>query len=104
MLRGVTANLMFTDLILRVFNEGICIMSGAFEPAVMARIFPRYSFTFSCTQAGQESGEILSGGRMGAKIISALMYDLIPRWHTQPVYSRVADFNMIAVLSQSGSV
>ena len=71
---GVTANLMFTDLILRVFNEGICIMSGAFQPAVMARIFPRYRFTFSCTQ--QESGEILSGGRMGAKIISALMYDL----------------------------
>ena len=99
MLRGVTANLMFTDLILRVFNEGICIMSGAFQPAVMARIFPRYSFTFSCTQPGQKSGEILSWGENGLKIISALMYDLIPRWHTQPVYSRVADFNMIAVLS-----
>ena len=89
MLRGVTANLMFTDLILRVFNEGICIMSGAFQPAVMARIFPRYSFTFSCTQAGQGSGEILSGGRMGAKIISALMYDLIPSWHRRPVHSLI---------------
>ena len=89
MLRGVTANLMFTDLILRLFNEGICIMSGAFHPAVMARIFPRYSFTFSCTQLGQESGEILSGGRMGAKIISALMYDLIPRWHRRPVHSLI---------------
>ena len=89
MLRGVTANLMFTDLILRLFNEGICIMSGAFHPAVMARIFPRYSFTFSCTQPSQESGEILSGGRMGAKIISALMYDLIPRWHRRPVHSLI---------------
>ena len=101
---SVTANLMFTDLILRVFNEGICIMSGAFQPAVMARIFPRYSFTFSCTQPGQKSGEILSWGENGLKIISALMYDLIPRWHTQPVYSLVADFNMIAVLSQWVSI
>ena len=84
---GVTANLMFADLISRVFNEGICIMSGAFQPAVMARIFPRYSFTFSCTQPGQESGEILSGERMGAKIISALMYDLIPRWQRRPKHS-----------------
>ena len=101
---SVTANLMFTDLILRVFNEGICIMSGAFQPAVMGRIFPRYSFTFSCTQPGQKSGEILSWGENGLKIISALMYDLIPRWHTQPVYSLVADFNMIAVLSQWVSI
>ena len=67
MLQGVTANLMFTDLILNVFNGGICIMSGAFQPAVMARIFPRYSFTFSCTQPSQESGEILSGGEWGRK-------------------------------------
>ena len=104
MLRGVTANLMFTDLILRVFNEGICIMSGAFQPAVMGRIFPRYSFTFSSTRAGGEVGRFYLGLRMEAKIISALMYDLIPRWHTQPVYSRVADFNMIAVLSQWVSI
>ena len=97
---SVTANLMFTDLILRVFNEGICIMSGAFQPAVMGRIFPRYSFTFSSTRAGGEVGRFYLGLRMEAKIISALMYDLIPRWHTQPVYSLVADFNMIAVLSQ----
>ena len=97
---SVTANLMFTDLILRVFNEGICIMSGAFQPAVMGRIFPRYSFTFSSTRAGGEVSRFYLGLRMEAKIISALMYDLIPRWHTQPVYSLVADFNMIAVLSQ----
>ena len=75
MLQGVTANLMFTDLILNVFNGGICIMSGAFQPAVMARIFPRYIFGFLCThcthrhthcthrhtqhtQPGQESGQI----------------------------------------------
>ena len=83
MLQGVTANLMFTDLILNVFNGGICIMSGAFQPAVMARIFPRNSFTFSCT------GEILSWERMGAKIISALMYDLIPSWHRRPVHSLI---------------
>ena len=97
---SVTANLMFTDLILRVFNEGICIMSGAFQPAVMGRIFPRYSFTFSSTRAGGIVGRFYLGLRMEAKIISALMYDLIPRWHTQPVYFLVADFNMIAVLSQ----
>ena len=101
---SVTANLMFTDLILRVFNEGICIMSGAFQPAVMGRIFPRYSFTFSSTRAGGEVGRFYLGLRMEAKIISALMYDLIPRWHTQPVYSLVADFNMIAVLSQWVSI
>ena len=101
---SVTANLMFTDLILRVFNEGICIMSGAFQPAVMGRIFPRYSFTFSSTRAGGEVARFYLGLRMEAKIISALMYDLIPRWHTQPVYSRVADFNMIAVLSQWVSI
>ena len=100
MLRGVTANLMFTDLILKVFNEGICIVSGAFQPAVMARIFPRYSFTFSSTRAGGEVGRFYLGFRMEAKIISALIYDLIPRWHTQLVYFLVADFNMIAVLSQ----
>ena len=91
---SVTANLMFTDLILRVFNEGICIMSGAFQPAVMGRIFPRYSFTFSSTRAGGEVGRFYLGLRMEAKIISALMYDLIPRWHTQPVCSLVSDFNM----------
>ena len=101
---SVTANLMFTDLILRVFNEGICIMSGAFQPAVMGRIFPCYSFTFSSTRAGGEVGRFYLGLRMEAKIISALMYDLIPRWHTQPVYSLVADFNMIAVLSQWVSI
>ena len=89
MLRGVTANLMFTDLILRVFNEGICIMSGAFQPAVMARIFPCYSFTFSCTQPGQKSGQILSWGENGLKIISALMYDLIPRWQRRPKNSLI---------------
>ena len=60
-------------------------MSGAFQPSVMAHIFPRYSFTFSCTQPGQ----ILSGGRMEAKIISALMYDLIPRWQRLPAYSLI---------------
>ena len=75
-------------------------MSGAFQPAVMGRIFPRYSFTFSSTRAGGEVGRFYLGLRMEAKIISALMYDLIPRWHTQPVYFLVADFNMIAVLSQ----
>ena len=67
MLQGVTTNLMFTDLISRVFNGRICIMSGAFQPAVMGRIFPRYSFTFSCTQAGQESGQILSGVENGGE-------------------------------------
>ena len=86
---SVTANLMFTDLILRVFNEGICIMSGAFQPAVMGRIFPRYSFTFSSTRAGGEVGRFYLGWRMEAKIISALMYDLIPRWQRLPAYSLI---------------
>ena len=106
MLQGVTANLMFTDLILNVFNGGICIMSGAFQPAVMARIFPRYIFGFLCTHCthrhtqthtdthnihslGKKVGRFLSGTKMEAKIISVLMYDLIPKWqrNRNPAYS-----------------
>ena len=64
-------------------------MSGAFQPAVMGRIFPRYSFTFSSTRAGGEVGRFYLGWRMEAKIISALMYDLIPWWHRRPVHSLI---------------
>ena len=66
-------------------------MSGAFQPAVMARIFPRYSFTFSCTHTAG-AGKVVRfylGKRMGLEIISALMYDLIPRWQRRPVYSLI---------------